>query len=122
MYITKVLSLSTKECKESLGMESGKIADSEISASSEWAGNHAASQARLNFQAGQGKTGSWSAKNNDQTQWLQVDLKAVAELTGIATQGRNAHSQWVTSYKLQYGNDGVSFDYYRLQDGQPDKV
>ena len=103
-------------------MENSKIKDSYITASSEWDANHAAPQARLNFQAGQGKTGSWSALHNDDNQWLQVDLKAKAKLTGIATQGRNAHVQWVTSYKLQYSNDEESFEFYQQQEDQADKV
>ncbi|KAL9962227.1 hypothetical protein ACROYT_G031309 [Oculina patagonica] len=122
LFCQALLIVQAEECGESLGMESGKIKDSEISASSEWDANHAAPQARLNFQAGQGKTGSWSAKYNDQAQWLQVDLKTEAKVNGIATQGRNALSQWVTSYKLQYSSDGVFFEFYKQQDGQPEKV
>ena len=103
-------------------MENGKIKDSEISASSEWRSDHAASQARLNFKAGSGKTGSWSSLTNDENQWLQVDLTVEMKVTGIATQGRNAHPQWVKSYKLQCSNDGVSFQFYKQQEHQPEKV
>jgi len=55
-------------------MESRALSDAQISASSEWDPNHAAIQGRLNFQAGDGKSGAWSAKQNDQNQWLQADL------------------------------------------------
>ena len=103
-------------------MESGAIHDSQISASSIWRSDHAAQQARLHFKAGGGKTGSWSAKVNDLNQWLQVDLKETTRVTRIATQGRNAHSQWVTQYKLQYGEDGRIFKFYRQNGDHLDTV
>ena len=95
-------------------METGAISDAQISASSEWDANHAAKQGRLDFQAVSGKAGSWSAKANNVNQWLQIDLgNQHSKVTRVATQGRNAHSQRVTKYKLQYSDDGVNFQYYR---------
>ena len=95
-------------------MEDGAISDAQISASSQWDANHAAKQGRLHFQAVSGKAGSWSAKANNVNQWLQIDLgNQNAKVTIVATQGRNAYSQWVTKYKLQYSDDGVNFQYYR---------
>ena len=38
------------------------------------------------------------------------------------TQGRNAHSQWVTAYKLQYSEDGVNFYYYKVPGQSSPKV
>ena len=108
-----------------MGMESGKILDKQITASSEWDANHAAHQGRLNFQeVVEGgvatKSGSWSARKNDKNQWLQVDLlREEAVVTSVATQGRKRHlhwgrrNQWVESYKLQYSNNGVDFEYYK---------
>ncbi|XP_078375887.1 uncharacterized protein LOC144659348 [Oculina patagonica] len=105
-------------CTEPLGMESGLITDAQITASSEWDANHAATQARLNFKAGGGKQGGWSTRPNDLNQWIQIDLVSYTEVTRIATQGRNAaHNQWVTKYKLQYSDDGVNF-YYYMEAGQ----
>ena len=100
-------------CTASLGMETSLIKNAKITASSEWDSNHAAIQGRLNFKAGGGKAGGWSARSNDANQWIQVALGSYTKLTGIATQGRNAYSQWVTKYQLQYSNDGVSFHYYK---------
>ena len=106
-------------------MESGKILDKQITASSEWRADHAAHQGRLNFQevvdGGVRKTsGSWSASKDNQNQWLQVDLlREESVITSVATQGRNRHplwgphNQWVKSYKLQYSNNGVDFEYYK---------
>ena len=95
-------------------MESGAIADSQISASGSYAPNYSAQQARLHFKAGGGKTGGWSAGVSDLNQWLQVDLQKKTRVTRIATQGRNAeYSQWVTKYKLQYGDDENTLQFYR---------
>ena len=99
-------------CQVPLGMESGAIGDSQISASTAYAPNHSAQQARLHLKAGGGKPGSWSVKVNDLNQWLQVDLQKRTRVTRIATQGRNGkYTQWVTKYKLQYGQDGNTFQF-----------
>ena len=95
-------------------MESRHIKDAQITASSQWDRNHAAFQGRLNFKAGGGKHGGWSARSNNGNQWIQVALGSYTKLTSIATQGRNANSQWVTAYKLQYSEDGVNFYYYKV--------
>ncbi|KAL9987547.1 hypothetical protein ACROYT_G001872 [Oculina patagonica] len=105
-----------KECQGALGMENGGILDGQISASSQWDANHAAIQGRLFFQAAGAKQGGWSAGNNNPKEWLQIDLGSqYTKVTGVSTQGRNNHPQWVTSYKLQYSNDGLNFQYYREQ-------
>ena len=107
-----LLFLIITACAEPLGMESGAISDAQITASSEFNGNHAATQGRLNFLAVPGKAGSWSARTNDVNQWIQVKLPGYTRITRFATQGRNAFNQWVTQYKLEYSEDGVTFHYY----------
>ena len=102
-------------CHSPLGMESRAISDAQISASSQWGANYAAIQGRLNFQAGGGKQGGWSAKANNQNQWLQADLGKVRKVTHLATQGRNGNSQWVKSYKVEFSNDGSTFQFYKEQ-------
>ena len=94
-------------------MDSGAIADSQISASSQWDNNHAAQQARLHFKKSRNKRGAWSTRKNDLNQWLQVDLGSYTRATGVATQGRNGYAQWVTEYRLQYSDDGVIFKFYK---------
>ena len=103
-------------------MEDGKITDAKITASSQWDGNHAAIQGRLNFKAGGGKQGGWSSRRNDKSQWLQIELPSYTKLTRFATQGRNAYNQWVTKYELQYSEDGLHFHYYREQGQSSPKV
>ena len=117
-------------------MESGEILDEQITASSEYDGDHAAHQGRLNFQEVDNgslrKAGSWAALVNDQHQWLQVKLlKEESVVTSVATQGRNRHlawygggnhAQWITKYKLQYSYNSVSFEYYQDEGQNTTKV
>lgn len=93
-------------------MEDGRIADPQISASSETTANHAAKYGRLHSQA---SAGAWSSGAPNTNQWLQVDLAVYTLVTGVATQGRYGYSQWVTKYKLQYGLDALHFKYYKVE-------
>ena len=104
-------------------MESGKIRDGQITASSQYDGNHAANRSRLRLNATAPLRGAWSAGINDAHQWLQVYLGCESYIiTGVATQGRNSCCrQWVTNYNLQYGDDKNNFQYYREQ-GESIKV
>ena len=112
------------ECQGALGMESGAISDGQLTASSQYDANTAAIQGRLHFQAAGDKAGAWEARSNDVNQWLQVDLgNQVTAVTRVATQGRNKrHLQWVTKYNLQYGDDGVNFQYYKEHGQTANKV
>ena len=88
-------------------MESGNISDLQISASSVFQGILVAHLARLRH----GRC--WATGVLDSRQWLQVDLGNTMRVTGIATQGRPVNSQWVKQYKLEYGEDGQTFAFYR---------
>ena len=104
--------LTISGCKAPLGMEKGLISDAQISASSEWDNNHGAERARLNGRSINLKKGAWSPSFSTLGQWLQVDLEKYTTVTGLATQGRSDYNQWVTKYRVQYSDDGVSFHLY----------
>lgn len=110
--------------EDPLGMESGAISDSQISASSQWDNNHAAKQGRLNFKPQGRTTGAWSSRKNDLNQWFQVDLGTYTKVTRVATQGRLSRRwpQWVTKYKIQYSVDSVIFQDYREPGNDSAKV
>lgn len=113
------------ECHAALGMEDGNITDGQITASSERSATQKAIQGRLHFQKIPSLAGAWTANTNDLNQWLQIDLDSeYAKVTMVATQGRDGGgtNQWVTMYKLQYGNNGVHFRYYRQQGQTASKV
>ena len=107
-------------------MESREITDAQITASSEHNAGHAASHARLNFQEIPNMAaGAWVSDAIDVNPWLQVDLGApYTNVTRVATQGRNSLNfpMWVTKYKLQYGDNGTAFQYYREPGQDTDKV
>ena len=97
-------------------MESGAIADEQISASTEFDLSHAAKYGRLHLKRKPGNVGSWSSFILDTNQWLQIDLaNACTSVSRVATQGRNDYNQFVTKYQLQYSDDGVTFHYYSEQ-------
>ncbi|XP_035658319.1 uncharacterized protein LOC118403649 [Branchiostoma floridae] len=107
-------------CLNPLGMESGAIPDDSITASSTWNSDHLPRDGRLNRVQGHG---AWSAGNNSIGQWLQVDLGEMILVSGTIIQGRvySVSGQWVTSYKLHYSADGISWTAYANSDGS-DKV
>lgn len=60
---------------------------------------------------------------NDVSEWLQIDLgQKNVKVIGAATQGRHNSWEWVTTYKLQYSDNGVSFTYYKEEGQTSDKV
>lgn len=96
-----------------LGMENGNIQDSQITSSTAWNGLPP-EKGRLNGAS------SWSAGQNDENQWIQIDLDKILTLTKIVTQGRHNSDQWVKSYLVSYSLDGQTFQNYKI-DGA-DKV
>ena len=108
------------ECQQALGMENNAISHGHISASSHYRADYAPFNGRLGFQDG---PGCWSTSLEDTNPWLQVDLGSVyTKVTRVATQGRHSQSQWVTKYKLQYGDDGQNFQNYTEKGQSTDKV
>ena len=94
-------------------MENGKIADSQITASSQWDSFNAPFRARLNNRLVGNMRGGWSSRYSDLKQWLQVDLGNYRTVTGVATQGRaDEYHNWVTRFRLQYSDDGSIFHFY----------
>ena len=97
-------------------MENFKITAAQISASSQFDGNYAPNYGRLHY------PGTWAARVNDLHQWIQIDFRVQTTVTYVATQGRYGSSQRVTQYKLQYSNDGNSFQVFKQQGVNTDKV
>jgi len=109
------------ECSVALGMENYKITAAQISASSQYNSYHSPNQGRLHFKLNGNYKGAWSSKAKNLNQWFQIDLGIETDVTCVATQGRNQVNQWVTKYKLLYGNDGNSFQVFRQQGEIVDK-
>ncbi|EDO26763.1 predicted protein, partial [Nematostella vectensis] len=85
-----------------------------LSASSELDDNHAACRGRLNSKIEDDKQASWAAKENDENQWLQVNLGQEWEVTKVSTQGKGGESSHhVSSYTLSFSTDGQEFQVYK---------
>ena len=100
-------------CRHPLGMESGHIPNSAITASSKLSIVYGPENARLHYQGEAGRVGAWIPLHQDHRQWLQVDFGSVTQITGISTQGYYNADHWVKSYTLQYSDNGYSFKPYQ---------
>uniref|UniRef100_A0A8C1X8C2 Coagulation factor V n=1 Tax=Cyprinus carpio TaxID=7962 RepID=A0A8C1X8C2_CYPCA len=110
-------------CSLPLGMESGLIKDTQITASSvasslyQWHPWYA----RLNKN---GTVNAWQAKKNDTQPWIQVDLKDKKKITGIITQGGKSlgNEMFVSAYTLEYSEDGKRWTNYTNDDDYDQKT
>ena len=93
-------------------MESGKIPDNAITASSIYNNLYKPAYGRLNRDIGMcAWTSTAGGRSNS---WFQVDLGQLAAVTGIATQGRcKVSDEWTTSYTVSYSTDGKKWIYYQ---------
>ena len=89
-------------------MQNGRIQDSQITASSIYRDGLSTKHGRLN------STSSWSAIQNNQSQWIQIDLGQEEVVTEIGTQGRGDLAQWVETYSASYGSNGNVFEPYKI--------
>uniref|UniRef100_A0A671WSL5 Neuropilin n=1 Tax=Sparus aurata TaxID=8175 RepID=A0A671WSL5_SPAAU len=100
-------------CSMALGMESGKISDDQISASTTFYDNRwLPRQARLN-----NDDNAWTPSEDSNKEYIQVDLHFLKVLTGIATQGavskETQKSYYVTTFKLEVSTNGEDWMVYR---------
>ncbi len=110
-------------CQGRLGVEDGRITDSQLTASTRYTHNHGATNARLNRVAEAGTTGAWSAQTNDDKQWIQASLGSQEWVTGVLIQGRqDCCDQWVTKFKVQYSNDGEFWKYVQQTESKGEMV
>ena len=62
---------------------------------------------------------AWTAENSDFAQALAIDMGAIKNITGIATQGRAHSNEYVLEYRIQYGTNGKDWIDYKEVDGLP---
>ena len=106
----------TRVCSYPVGIQSGRIKNIQITASSMWNKYHAPYFGRLKRVRRSRYMGGWSARHNNHRQWIQVDLRRIIKLTMISTQGRKLAKQWVTRYTVSYSVDCVHFVPYKQRD------
>ncbi|XP_030915743.1 inactive carboxypeptidase-like protein X2 [Geospiza fortis] len=106
-----------------LGLETLKITDFQLHASTAKRYGLGAHRGRLNIQAGVNENdfydGAWCAGRNDPYQWIEVDARRLTKFTGVITQGRNSlwSSNWVTSYRVLVSNDSHAWTAVRNESG-----
>ncbi|XP_022100964.1 antigen WC1.1-like [Acanthaster planci] len=93
-----------------LGMQSGAIPDSSLSASSSYNSNYRPSNARLNVGS------DWWRPRYHQDQWFQVDLGDHTAVTGLIVQGLHYHH--VSAFTVQFSNTAESEDWLALTDAE----
>ncbi|XP_051925348.1 inactive carboxypeptidase-like protein X2 [Hippocampus zosterae] len=109
-----------------MGLETLKIDDFQLHASTTKRYGLGAHRGRLNIQAGLYEDdlydGAWCAGRDDPLQWLEVDARRLTKFTGVITQGRSSHwsSDWVTSYKVMVSND--SHTWVTVKNGTEDMI
>ncbi|XP_006876917.1 PREDICTED: coagulation factor VIII [Chrysochloris asiatica] len=98
-----------KECQTPLGMASGRIRDSQITASGQY-GQWAPKLARLHYT---GSVNAWSTK--DPFSWIKVDLLVPMIIHGIKTQGarQKLSSLYISQFIIMYSLDGKKWQSYR---------
>ena len=101
-----------------LGMESGVISNTQITASSELSDKYTAIYARLNQpNESNGAGGAWIAAANDQNPWVEVNLYRQTVLTGVKMQGNPSSDKWVTKYKVNCSLDHAKWEYVPDENG-----
>ncbi|XP_042214831.1 uncharacterized protein LOC121861250 [Homarus americanus] len=104
------------ECNKPLGVSTGELLDSALTASSAHDNIVGPHRARLGMEGGGGAWCPRSTVDARQKEWLEVDLGASRLVTAVATQGRHANGQgmeYTPAYTLTYWRPGMtSFTYY----------
>ena len=109
------LSILQQDCSQPLGMESGKIKNEQIMAST-FLKHYEPYEGRLNLKGGRG----WYAAYNRMTEYLQIDFKRAINITAVATQGKSnvkgTLDVYVKEYKLSLSDNGKNWKEYTEND------
>ena len=95
-------------CASALGLESGQIPGSAMTASSVHSQYFEAERARLNKKNEGSYYGAWVPRRSTLGEWIQIDLGKNVKVTRIATQGRHNGNWWTRSYSLSFRIQGGS--------------
>ncbi|XP_073489468.1 neuropilin-2 isoform X1 [Aquarana catesbeiana] len=103
----------TFQCNVPLGLESRRISNEQITASSTYTdGRWTAQQGRLNSD-----DNGWTPNMDTNREYLQIDLRSLTLLTAVATQGavskETQNAYYVKSYKLEVSTNGEDWMMFR---------
>ncbi|NXX89045.1 DCBD2 protein, partial [Centropus bengalensis] len=127
IFILNPLLFCCSGCYGTLGMESGVIPDSQITASSvlEWSNETGQVNIWKPESARLKRVGPpWAASISDEQQWLQIDLNKEKKITGILTTGSTLaeYDYYVSAYRVLYSDDAQKWTAYREPGMDKDKV
>ncbi|XP_036382997.1 adipocyte enhancer-binding protein 1-like [Megalops cyprinoides] len=109
-----------KKCPP-LGLESHRIENDQLLASSVANHGFGPQRGRLNMQGTHDENdmygGAWCADSEDREHWFEVDVRQETEFTGVITQGRDSqiYNDFVSTFYVAFSND--SRDWTLLHDG-----
>ncbi|XP_071207091.1 inactive carboxypeptidase-like protein X2 isoform X1 [Salvelinus alpinus] len=109
-----------KKCPP-LGLESHRVDDDQLLASSQSHHGFSAQRGRLNMQSSGNEEGvyggAWCAEPEEKNHWFEVDARREVEFTGVIVQGRNSDTaeDFVSTFYVSFSND--SRDWTVLHDG-----
>ena len=63
-----------------------------------------------------GSMAAWNAAAAAAGEWMEMDLGEVRNVTGVVTQGRNGHLQYVECFTVEYSADGTNYE--RVHQGE----
>ncbi|XP_071941053.1 uncharacterized protein [Antedon mediterranea] len=100
------ITVKPKSCNNDLGIENGKIPNSQMTASSFF---NTGSQSNHPYKGRLQGSGYWAPATKDSTEYIQVDLGSLSQVSQVATQGSGGLSERVTEYNVKYSTDGNNF-------------
>ena len=91
------------------------MSDTAFLASSVAGSKNGPERARLNTHTDSKGSGDWAAKENNDidSQWLQIDLGELVQVTKVATQGKQDADHWIIQFSLSYSLDGRHWAEYK---------
>ena len=97
-------------CSRPLGLETGELPDSSLTASSSYSRSVEARLGRLNREEGGGAWCPASVLTNTSREWLQVEVGREVLVTGVISQGRwdrGLGQEWAEQLRVQYWSYGL---------------
>ena len=87
-------------CNNNLGMESRRIPDESITASSSKSDDRAPSFARID------NDNAWCSAPEDESPYIEILLEEQTLITAITTQGSSSELSWARKYQVKYMEKG----------------
>ena len=99
-YINCLKPVFVDNCNNNLGMESRRIPDESITASSAKSEDHAPSFARID------NDNAWCSAPEDKSPYIEILLEEQTLITAITTQGSSSELSWARKYQVKYMEKG----------------